>query len=163
MYFKQNNIMKQIKVIDGKVCIVKEITSNDSLPTIKRELLFSVEELLHALEQRMTLCMKALHEAVEKNLVTQVTEHQVFYIDKNQSVRAFNIPSFEAMERSVQKLKELAANEVTCIPCETMPKDFTRVELNQMKKAIVSYFECWSDTASALEELEFYVTQKREC
>lgn len=154
--------MKSLKVIDGKVCIVKEITANPSLPTIKRELLFSVEQLLCALEQRMDHCINALHEAIEMDLVTQVTECQVFYIDKNQSVRAFNIPSFDAMERAVNKLKELDAHEVSCIPCETMAKDFTRVELNQMKKAIVSRFGHWSDTASALEELEFYVTQKRE-
>lgn len=154
--------MKSIKVIDGKVCIIKEITPNNSLPTIKRELLFSVENLLCALEQRMDACINALHEAEEMDLVTEVTECQVFYVDKSQSVRAFNIPSFEAMEKAVQKLKELAANEVACIPCETMAKDFTRVELNQMKKAIVSYFERWSDTASALEELETYKLQKRE-
>ena len=155
--------MNSIKLIDGKVCIVKEVTANNSLPTIKRELLFSVEQLLRALEQRMSLCTKALNEAVEKNLVTQVTEHQVFYIDKNQSVRAFNIPSFEAMERAVKKLQELDANEVAYIPCETMAQDFSKVQLNQMKKAIVSYFECWCDTASALEELELYVTKQREC
>lgn len=155
--------MRSLKVIDGKVCIVKEVTANTSLPTIKRELLFSVEQLLCALEQRMDHCVNALNEAIEMDLVTEVTECQVFYIDKSQSVRAFNIPSFDAMENAVKKLKELDANEVACIPCETMAKDFTRVELNQMKKAIVSRFGHWSDTASALEELEFYVTQKREC
>lgn len=155
--------MRSLKIIDGKVCIVKEVTANTSLPTIKRKLLFSVEQLLCALEQRMDHCVNALNEAIEMDLVTQVTECQVFYIDKNQSVRAFNIPSFDAMENAVKKLKELDANEVACIPCETMAKDFTRVELNQMKKAIVSRFGHWSDTASALEKLEFYVTQKREC
>lgn len=154
--------MRSLKVIDGKVCIVKEIIANTGLPTIKRELLFSVEQLLCALEQRMDHCINALHEAEEMDLVTQVTEHQVFYIDKNQSVRAFNIPSFEAMENAVKKLKELDAHEVACIPCETMAKDFTRVELNQMKKAVVSHFGHWSDTASALEELETYKL-KREC
>lgn len=155
--------MQSIKVIDGKVCLVKEVTANISLPTIKRELLFSVEQLLCALEQRMDHCVNALHEAVEKDLVTQVTECQVFYIDKDQSVRAFNVPSFEAMERAVKKLQELNVNEVACIPCETMAKDFTLVELNQMKKAMVSHFGRWSDTASALEELEFYVKSKRSC
>lgn len=154
--------MNSIKVIDGKVCIVKEIAPNTSLPTIKRELFFSVEQLLHALEERMDRCINALHEAEENDLITQVTEHQVFYVDKSQSVRAFNIPSFEAMEKAVEKLKELAANEVACIPCETMAKNFNRIQLNQMKKAIVSYFECWSDSASALEELETYKLQKRE-
>lgn len=154
--------MKQIKIIDGRVCIVKEITANISLPTIKRELLFSVEQLLCALEKRMDSCINALHEAEEMDLITQVTECQVFYIDKNQSVRAFNIPSFEAMESAVKKLQELDANEVAYIPCETMAKDFTRVELNQMKKAIVSHFGHWSDTASALEELEMYKMQKSE-
>ena len=155
--------MRSLKVIDGKVCIVKEVTANTSLPTIKRELLFSVEQLLCALEQRMDHCVNALNEAIEMDLVTQVTECQVFYIDKSQSVRAFNIPSFDAMENAVKKLQELNAHEVAYIPCETMAKDFTRVELNQMKKAIVSHFGRWSDTASALEKLEFYVTQKREC
>jgi hypothetical protein len=154
--------MNSIKIIDGRVCIVKEITANVSLPSIKRELLFSVEQLLCALGQRMDHCLNALHEAVEADLVTQVTECQVFYIDKNQSVRAFNIPSFEAMERAVKKLQELNANEVAYIPFETMAQDFTRVELNQMKKAIVSRFGHWSDTASALEELETYKLQ-REC
>ena len=155
--------MKQIKLIDGKVYIVKEVTANTNLPTIERELLFSVEQLLCALEQRMDHCVNALNEAIEMDLVTKVTEHLVSYIDKNQSVRAFNIPSFEAMENAVKKLKELDANEVACIPCETMAKDFTRVELNQMKKAIISCFGHWSDTASALEELETYKLQKREC
>lgn len=155
--------MKSLKVIDGKVCIVKEITANTSLPIIKRELIFSVEQLLRALEERMNSCINALHEAEEMDLVTEVTDCQVLYVDKSQSVRIFNIPSFESMESAVKKLKELAAIEVACIPCETMAKDFTRVELNQMKKAIVSRFGHWSDTASALEELEFYVTQKREC
>lgn len=153
--------MKSIKLIDGKVCIVKEITANNSLPTIQRQLLFSVEQLLQALEKRMDECINALHEAEEADLITRVTECQVFYVDKNQSVRAFNIPSFEAMENAVKKLQELDANEVACIPCETMAQDFTRVELSQMKKAIVSRFGHWSDTASALEELEFYVTREK--
>lgn len=154
--------MKSIKLIDGKVCIVKEITANNSLPTIQRQLLFSVEQLLQALEKRMDECINALHEAEEADLITRVTECQVFYMDKNQSVRAFNIPSFQAMENAVKKLQELDANEVACIPCETMAKDFTRAELNQMKKAIVSHFGHWSDTASALEELEMYKMQERE-
>jgi hypothetical protein len=155
--------MKSIKIIDDKVCIVKEITANNSLPTIKRELLFSVEQLLQALEKRMDECINALHEAEEADLITRVTECQVFYVDKNQSVRAFNIPSFQAMESAVKKLQELAAIEVACIPCEAMAKDFTRAELNQMKKAIVSHFGHWSDSASALEELEFYVTKEKLC
>jgi hypothetical protein len=154
--------MKSIKLIDGKVCIVKEVTANFSLPTIQRELLFSVEQLLQPLEKRMDKCINALHEAEEADLITRVTEHQVFYVDKNQSVRAFNIPSFQAMEEAVKKLQELAAIEITCIPCEVIARDFTRAELNQMKKAIVSHFEHWSDTASALEELEVYKIQKRE-
>lgn len=153
--------MKSIKVIDDKVCIVKEVTANNSLSTTRHALLFSVEQLLQALEKRMDHCINTLHEAVEADLVTQITECQVFYIDKNQSVRAFNIPSFDAMERAVKKLKELDANEVAYIPCETMAKDFTHGELNQMKKAIVSHFERWSDTASALEELEVYKMQPR--
>ena len=153
--------MKSIHIIDGKVCIVKEITANNSLPTIKRELLFCVEQLLQALEKRMDECINALHEAEEAGLVTQVTECQVFYVDKNQSVRAFNIPSFQAMENAVKKLQELDANEVACIPCETMAKDFTCVELNQIKKAVTSHFGRWSDSASALEELEFYKAQNR--
>lgn len=155
--------MKSIKIIDGKVCIVKEVTANNSLPTIQRQLLFSVEQLLQALEKRMDECINALHEAEEADLITRVTECQVFYVDKSQSVRAFNIPSFQAMESAVKKLQELDANEIACIPCETMAKDFTRVELNQMKKAIVSHFGHWSDTASALEELEFYVTKEKLC
>ena len=155
--------MQSIKVIAGRVCLIKEVTANVSLPTIKRELLFSVEQLLCALEKRMDECVNALNEAVEKDLVTKVTECQVFYIDKDQSVRAFNVPSFEAMERAVKKLQELNVNEVACIPCKTMAKDFTLVELNQMKKAMVSHFGRWSDTASALEELEFYVKSKRSC
>ena len=153
--------MKSLKVIDGKVCIVKEITANNSLPTIKRELLFSVEQLLQALEKRMDECINALHEAEEAGFVTQVTECQVFYVDKNQSVRTFNIPSFQAMESAVKKLQEMDADGVACIPCEIMAKNFTRAELNQMKKAVTTHFERWSDSASALEELEFYVTQDR--
>ena len=155
--------MKSIHIIDGKVCIVKEITANNSLPTIQRQLLFSVEQLLQALEKRMDECINALHEAEEADLITRVTECQVFYVDKDQSVRAFNIPSFEAMERAVAKLKELDANEVACIPCETMAKNFNRAELNQMKKAIASHFGHWSDSASALEELEFYISGEKLC
>lgn len=86
----------------------------------------------------------------------------MFYVDKNQSVRVFNIPSFQAMEKAVEKLQELSAEGVICIPCETMAKKFIHPELNQMKKAIVSHFGHWSDSASALEELEFYVTKQRE-
>ena len=69
--------MRSLKIIDGKVCIVKEITANNALPTIKRELLFSTEQLLCALEQRMDHCVNALNEAIEMDLVTQVNEHQV--------------------------------------------------------------------------------------
>ena len=155
--------MHSIKVIDGKVCIVKEITANNSLPAIESNLLFSAEQLLCALEQRMDRCINALHEAEERGLITKVTDCQVFYLDKNQIVRAFNIPSFQAMEKAAKKLQDLISDEVVGIPCETMAKNFTYVELNQMKKATVSYFKCWSDTASALEELETYKLQKREC
>ena len=155
--------MKSLKVIDGKVCIIKKITPNTSLPTIKHELLFSTEQLLCALEKRMDSCVNALHEAVEKDLVTQVTEHQVYYIDKNQAIHAFNIPSFEEMEKAAKKLQDLQHDGKIYVPCKTIAGGFNWAQLNQMKKAIVSYFECWSDTASALEELETYKQQKREC
>ena len=103
--------MKSIHIIDGKVCIVKEITANNNLPTIKRELLFSIEQLLCALEQRMDACINALHEAEQMDLVTDVTEHQVFYIDKSQSVRTFNIPSFAASSCSFLTAFFIASND----------------------------------------------------
>lgn len=154
--------MRSLQIIDGKVCIVKEITANNNLPTIERELLFSVEQLLQALEKRMDHCINALHEAIERDLVTQVTECQVFYIDKYQSIRVFNIPSFEAMEKAVRKLHDLRIAGNINITCKTLVGGFSKIQLNQMKKAIVSHFGHWSDTASALEELEMHKLQKRE-
>ena len=154
--------MNSIQIIDGKVCLVKEVSANPSLPTIKRELLFSVEQLLCALKKRMDHCISPLQEAIEANLVIQVTECQVFYVDKNQSVRAFNIPSFEAMKEAIKILQDHDEHKVACIPCETMLVDFNRAQLNQIKKAITSHFGHWSDSASALEELEMYKMQERE-
>lgn len=148
--------MKSIKLIDGKVYIVKEITVNESLTTTKRSLQFDVEAMIKAVSDRMTKCLNGLMVATEKNLILSKSESVITYIDTQQSVRNFCIHNYQNMEHIIKVLKEFQEQEAAYLPIETVTCIFTAPELGQLKKAMVDYFGRWTDTISALEEIEIF-------
>lgn len=149
--------MKQIKVIDGKVYIVKEITPNKNLVPTMRTISIDVEAAIIAITNRMNKCMSDLTVAVEKELIlNSISDTVVMYIDQQQSVRGFNIASYTAMKYVLDTLKDFQSQEAAYIPLETIDNLFSAAQIGQLKKAMVDYFGRWTDTISALEEIEIF-------
>lgn len=144
-----------IKIIDGKVCLIQEVTKNENLHTHCRELQFDVQTMLDAVIARMKHCMEALQVAVEKQLIMEVGEHNVLYIDENQSVRGFNINSYQAMEGIVTILQSLIKEEAAYIPMDTVDNLFTLHQVAQLKRAMATHFQGWTDSITALDEIEY--------
>lgn len=155
--------MTTIKIIEGQACLIQPILVNNDLVPVCRELSISTETMISAVKKRMQKCMDALTKAVEKNLILSKTDTVIMYADELQSVRGFNIRSYQAMERVVEVFQDCYNHDVHFVPLQWIDDNFKVLEINQMKKAICDDFAHWSDTASALEELELHAIQKREC
>lgn len=149
--------MKQIKIIEGKVYLIKEVTPNKTLVPTMRTISIDVEAAIDAIINRMNKCINGLTVAVEKELIlNSITDTVVMYIDQQQSVRGFNIASYEAMNHVLNTLKDFQSHEAAYIPLETITNLFSAAQIGQLKKAMVDYFGRWTDTISALEEIEIF-------
>lgn len=142
-----------IKIIEGKVCLVQEVIKNENLHSYCRELQFDIQTMLEAVTARMKHCIEALQIAVEKQLIMEVGEHNVLYIDENQSVRGFNINSYQAMEGIVTILQSL--KEETYISMDAVDTLFTLHQVAQLKRAMATHFQGWTDSITALDEIEY--------
>lgn len=146
--------MKKIVMVDGRIYLAEPVQANEALAkTVARiTLRFEKETFIKALEERLTKCEKQLEEAVKNDLVISVTESVITFFNPDKTAGRFLIPSFQAMESAIEKLQETDGETVDCVALDML---LTRLELNQLKKALVTYVGKWDQGASAIEELEF--------
>lgn len=146
--------MKELVMVDDRIYLAEPIQANETLAkaVARIDLRFEKETFIKALEERLTKCEKQLEEAVKNDLVISVTESVITFFNPDKTAGRFIIPSFLAMESTIEKLQGVDSGTVDCATLNTL---LTRLELNQLKKALVTYIGKWDQGASALEELEF--------
>lgn len=141
-------------MVDGRIYLAEPIQANETLAkTVARiTLRFEKETFIKALEERMTKCENALTAAVANDSIIRVTDDVITFFNPDKTAGRFIIPSFRAMESAIEKLQGVDGEAVDCVTLDML---LTRHELNQLKKALVSYIGKWDQGASAIEELEF--------
>ena len=141
-------------MVDGRIYLAEPIQANETLAkTVARiKLRFQKETFITALEERLTKCESELSTAVANDSIINVGEHVITFFNEDKTPGRFLIPSFQAMESAVEKLRKV---EKDVIDCATLSALFTRLELNQLKKALVTHIGGWDKGASAIEEIEF--------
>lgn len=143
--------MKKLVITSNNTIVLGEqIIANESLPKQTEQFVFYKNNLMTALEERMDQCLHDLSIAIKEDKIVQVTKHVITFVYASGVYHKFFIPSYLAMEKALATLSELN-NQITV---SEFAKKFTKPEINQMKKALVDYEAYWSDTCSALEEIE---------
>ena len=145
--------MKELVMVDGRIYLAEPIQANPLLEqtVAKIQLRFQKETFIQALEERLTKCEKELAAAVANDSIINVGEHVITFFNEDKTAGRFLIPSFQAMESAVEKLRRI---EEETVDCATLSALFTRLELNQLKKALVTHVGEWDKGASAIEEIE---------
>lgn len=145
--------MKEVVMVDGRIYLAEPIQANPLLAkTVGRiTLRFEKETFIKALEERMTKCESALTAAIENDSIINVGDHVITFFGENKTPGRFIIPSFQAMESAIEKLQGVDGEVVDCVTLDML---LTRLELNQLKKALVTHIGKWDAGASAIEELE---------
>lgn len=144
--------MKSILVQDGKVYICEEVVANGKID-VETQFYFYLDELIEVTKKRMEHCVTRLQEAYSKQKVFKVGEHVIEY-----EGGWFNIPSYEAMKDSLKFFNDLKVNHYVNITSNKL-EELNIAQLNQLKKAYVSYFKEWTLGASIIEEIEMYKLQ----
>lgn len=146
--------MKELVMVDGRIYLAEPIQANETLAktVAKIQLRFQKETFIEALEERMTRCENELAAAVANDSIINVGEHVITFFNEDKTAGRFIIPSFKAMESAIEKLQEVDGEVVDCV---TLYMLLTRLELNQLKKALVTHIGEWDKGASAIEEIEF--------
>lgn len=146
--------MKEFVMVDGRIYLAEPIQANPLLAkTVARiTLRFEKETFIKALEERLTKCESELSAAVANDSIISVTDHVITFFNPDKTAGRFLIPSFKAMESAIEKLQEVDGEVVDCA---TLSMLLTRLELNQLKKALVTHVGEWDRGASAIEEIEF--------
>ena len=141
-------------MVDGRIYLAEPIQANPLLEktVAKTQLRFQKETFIKALEERLTKCENELAAAVANDSIISVTDHVITFFNEDKTAGRFLIPSFQAMETAVEKLRKI---EEEVVDCATLSMSFTRLELNQLKKALVTHIGEWDKGASAIEEIEF--------
>ena len=146
--------MKELVMVDGRIYLAEPIQANPTLAktVAKIQLRFQKETFVKALEERLTKCEKELSAAVANDSIINVGEHVITFFNEDKTPGRFLVPSFQAMESAIEKLQEVDGEVVDCA---TLSAVLTRLELNQLKKALVTHVGEWDKGASAIEEIEF--------
>ena len=146
--------MKELILVDGRIYLAEPIQANPLLEktVAKIQLRFQKETFIKALEERLTKCEKELAAAVANDSIINVGEHVITFFNEDKTAGRFLLPSFKAMESAVEKLRRI---EEEAVDCATLSALFTRLELNQLKKALVTHVGGWDRGASTIEEIEF--------
>ena len=146
-------------MVDGRIYLAEPIQANPLLEktVAKIQLRFQKETFIKALEERLTKCENELAAAVANDSIISVTDHVITFFNPGKTAGRFIIPSFKAMESAIEKLQEVDGEVVDCA---TLSMLLTRLELNQLKKALVTHIGEWDRGASAIEEIEF---SKEDC
>ena len=146
--------MKELVMVDGRIYLAEPIQANPLLEktVAKIQLRFQKETFIKALEERLTKCENELAAAVANDSIISVTDHVITFFNPAKTAGRFIIPSFKAMESAIEKLQEVDGEVVDCVTLDML---LTRLELNQLKKALVTHIGEWDRGASAIEEIEF--------
>ena len=146
--------MKELVMVDGRIYLAEPIQANPLLEktVAKIQLRFQKETFIKALEERLTKCENELAAAVANDSIISVTDNVITFFNPDKTAGRFIIPSFKAMESAIEKL-QVITDEV--VDCGTLARLLTRLELNQLKKALVTHIREWDRGASAIEEIEF--------
>ena len=146
--------MKELVMVDGRIYLAEPIQANPLLAktVAKIQLRFQKETFIKALEERLTKCENELAAAVANDSIINVGEHVITFFNEDKTAGRFLLPSFKAMESAVEKLHRI---EEEAVDCATLSALFTRLELNQLKKALVTHVGGWDRGASTIEEIEF--------
>lgn len=141
-------------MVDGRIYLAEPIQANPFLAktVAKIQLRFQKETFVQALEERLTKCESELTAAVANDTVISVTDDVITFFNEDKTPGRFLIPSSQAMESAIEKLHKL---EEEVVDCATLSALLTRLELNQLKKALVTHVGGWDKGASAIEEIEF--------
>ncbi len=146
--------MKELVMVDGRIYLAEPIQANKTLAktVAKIQLVFPKETFMQALEERLTKCEKELSAAIANDSIINVGDHVITFFNEDKTPGRFLIPSFQAMESAIEKLQGVDGEVVDCA---TLSALLTRLELNQLKKALVTHVGEWNKGASAIEEIEF--------
>lgn len=158
--------MKTIKTINGQMCIctpvqlAKNINELDVKPfTVK------VPAVIQAVTIRMQHCMEELEAMIAKDLiVAQMVAPNEDDTEELSVVRyanggCFSQLSYRAMEQVVRIFSDLETSYVDANFLETL----SIIQLNQIKKALASFYGKWNTVCSFIEEIETYKLTRQGC
>ena len=152
--------MKTIKTINGQMCIctpvqlAKNINELDVKPfTVK------VPAIIQAVTLRMQHCMEELEVMIAKDLIVaqmiapNEDDTEELSVVRYSNGGCFSQLSYRAMEQVVTIFNELdSSSYVDANFLETL----SILQLNQIKKALVSFYGKWNTVCSFIEEIEMY-------
>lgn len=139
--------MKNILLQEGKVFICEEIVANGK-QTDFSEFALLVDDLIKAVGQRIDHCVSKLQEAYNKQEVYEVNDISIWYKDG-----VFNIPSYKALDKTFKFLKIQKSQNRDWIKADKL-RELSNLQLNQLKKAYVTYMKDWTIGASFIEFAE---------
>jgi hypothetical protein len=151
--------MKTIKTINGQMCIctpvqlAKNISELDVKPFVVK-----VPAVIQAVTMCMQHCMEELEEKIAKDLiVAQIIAPNEDDTEELSAVRysnggCFSQLSYRAMEQVIEIFNKLETSYVDARFLETL----SILQLNQIKKALVSFYGKWNTVCSFIEEIELY-------
>lgn len=151
--------MKTIKTINGQMCIctpvqlAKNISELDIKPfTVK------VPAIIQAVTMRMQHCMEELEVMIAKDLIVaqmiapNEDDTEELSVVRYSNGGCFSQLSYRAMEQVIKIFSELETSYVDVHFLETL----SIIQLNQIKKALVSFYGKWNTVCSFIEEIEMY-------
>ena len=139
----------------GKLFLQTEIKVNCEKPDVAI-LAVDVDDLIKAVEQRIKACNDALLEAYKEERVYEITHVSVFYLGGQ-----YNKPSMDTMESTLKALRTMRFQGVGALSSKDF-KFFDIQQLNQMKKAVVNFYNGWNDVASLIEYHELMKLSSRQ-
>ena len=139
----------------GKLFLQTEIKVNCEKPDVAI-LAVDVDDLIKAVEQRIKACNDALLEAYKEERVYEITHVSVLYLGGQ-----YNKPSMDAMGSALKILRNMRDQGIEMISSKDL-KFFDIQQLNQMKKAVVNFYNGWNDVASLIEYHELMKLSSRQ-
>lgn len=150
--------MKTIKTINGQMCICTPVTLSKNISELDvKPFVVKVPAVIQAVKDRMKHCMEQLEEMIAKDLIIK---HVVVPTDDGEELSMvrytngglFSQPSYKAMEQVVAIFEQLETSYVDANFLETL----SILQLNQIKKALASFYGKWNTVCSFIEEVEMY-------
>jgi hypothetical protein len=151
--------MKTIKTINGQMCIctpvqlAKNISELDVKPFVVK-----VPAVIQAVTMRMQHCMEELEVMMSKDLIVaqmiapNEDDTEELSVVRYSNGGCFSQLSYRAMEQVIEIFNKLETSYVDARFLETL----SILQLNQIKKALVSFYGKWNTVCSFIEEVELY-------